>query len=126
MRQLYQGPDNNQDGNMGVRRKFIYSRELGKMVEVSIDYEQEPRDHSEVLWNDRHYNDLKATDGTPIDSRAKHRAYMKANGLTTMDDFKDEWASAEKARADYYSGKRGSISRDDIARAIHQLQEKRR
>lgn len=109
-----------------VKRKFVYDRELGKMVEVSLDYEQEPRDHSELLWNDRHYNDLKATDGTPIDSRAKHRAYMKAHGLTTMDDFKGEWDRAAAARADYLSGRKGSISRQDIERAIHTLQEKRR
>jgi len=111
---------------MGVKRKFIYSRELGKMIEVTPDYEQEPRDHSEVLWNDRHYDGLTATDGTPINSRAKHRAYMKANGLTTMDDFKGEWAAAEKARADYWAGRKGSISRDDIERAIHQLTSNRK
>lgn len=109
-----------------IKRKFVYDRELGKMVEVSLDYEQEPRDHSELLWNDRHYNDLKATDGTPIDSRAKHRAYMKSRGLTTMDDFKGEWARAEKARADYYTGKRGSVSKEDIARTIHQLETRNR
>ena len=109
-----------------ARRKFVYDPVSKEMVEVSLDYEQEPRDHSELLWNDRSYDNLRATDGTPIDSRAKHRAYMKARGLTTMDDFKGEWAAAEKARADYFSGRKGSVTKEDIKRAIYTLQEQGR
>jgi len=109
-----------------MKRKFVYDPDVKSMVEVDLNWEPPLRDQSELLWNDRSYTDLRATDGTDISSRAKHRAYMKANGLTTMDDFKGEWASAEQRRADYYQGRKGSVTRDDIAQAIHQLQEKRR
>ena len=45
-----------------------------------------------VLASDRIYEGLRATDGTDISTRAKHREYMRANKLTTVDDFKDTWA----------------------------------
>lgn len=95
------------------------------MVEVTADYEPEPRDHSELLWNDRSYNDLKATDGTPIDSRAKHRAYMRMHGLTTADDFTDTWKKAAEARKRYFE-RGGTVTRDDVARAIHTLEQQQR
>lgn len=109
-----------------MRRKFVYDPELKEMVEVPLDYIQPSRqEHDGLLWNDRSYDGLRATDGTPINSRTKHREYMKRNGLTTMDDFKNEWAQAEKQRADYYQGRKGSVSRNDIAQAIAQLENRR-
>jgi hypothetical protein len=49
---------------------------------------------------DRFYENTKATDGTDIGSRAKHREYMKRNNLTTIDDFSDEWRSRRKAEVE--------------------------
>ena len=51
-----------------------------------------------ALAGDRHYDGMIATDGTPIDSRTKHRQYMKNNNLTTMDDFKNTWKDAARDR----------------------------
>lgn len=51
-----------------------------------------------ALWGDRGYEGLRATDGTDISTRSKHRAYMKANDLTTIDDFKGEWDTAARKR----------------------------
>jgi hypothetical protein len=51
------------------------------------------------LAGDRNYIGLQATDGTPIDSRTKHRQYMKERGLTIMTDFKGEWQKAAEKRA---------------------------
>ena len=53
-----------------------------------------------VLWNDRSYEGLKATDGTDISSRTKHREYMRRHGLTTADDYTETWKRAEKEHAD--------------------------
>jgi hypothetical protein len=104
------------------RRRFVWDRDLKTLVEVPTDYEQPVRQDGS-LWNDRHYENMQATDGTDISSRSKHREYMKRNGLTTADDFKGEWAKAAKNRADYYQGKGGgAVSRDDVGRAIHQLE----
>lgn len=57
-----------------------------------------------ALAGDRHYDGMRATDGTPIDSRTKHREYMKKNNLTTADDFKETWARAQKEREEYRAG----------------------
>lgn len=51
-----------------------------------------------ALAGDRHYDGMAATDGTPIDSRTKHREYMKSKDLAMTSDFKDTWASAAKER----------------------------
>lgn len=111
-----------------AKKRFIQMREPPyDFVEVTDDYVSGPRSNTDgTLWNDRHYDGLRATDGTPIDSRTKHREYMKINGLTTMDDFKGTWDKAAKDRADYYQGKRGSVSRQDVARAIAHLEQKGR
>jgi hypothetical protein len=98
-------------------------------IEVSADYEPPPRSVTDAaLWNDRHYDGLASTDGVAIDSRSKHREYMRTRGLTTADDFTGEWGQAAQRRADYFMGKKGTgaVGRDDIGRAIHQLEEKSR
>lgn len=74
-----------------------------------------------ALASDRHYEGLRATDGTDISSREKHRAYMKANNLTTADDFKQSWAKAEESRAQTLSGNDQSRA-SDVINAIAQLE----
>jgi hypothetical protein len=95
------------------------------MIETTF-YDRTPVRADGLLYNDRSYDGLRATDGTDISSRSKHREYMKINGLTTADDFKGTWSDAQKQRDDYYSGKKGSVSKMDIERAIHQLQTRKR
>ena len=57
-----------------------------------------------ALAGDRHYEGLRAPDGTDIGSRTKHRDYMRSRGLTTADDFKGQWKSAAKEREGLRSG----------------------
>ena len=113
-----------------MKRKFIQMRDPPyDLIEVSLDYEAPPRSITDAaLWNDRHYDGLASTDGVAIDSRSKHREYMRSRGLTTADDFRNEWDRAAQRRADYFQGKSGTgaVGRNDIARAIHQLEEKSR
>jgi hypothetical protein len=106
-----------------ARRRFIQDPDTGDLIEVSSDYVPTPRDSQSVLWNDRHYDGMRAPDGADISSRSKHREYMRRTGLTTMDDFKDTWKRAEAKRAEYYK-KGGSVSREDVARAIARLERK--
>ena len=76
-----------------------------------------------ALAGDRSYEGLRASDGTDISTRTKHREYMKRNNLTTIDDFKDTWAKATKEREVYRTGKGGgAITREDIARTIYDLE----
>jgi hypothetical protein len=72
-----------------------------------------------ALAGDRHYEGLRATDGTDISTRTKHREYMRQHNLTTIDDYKESWAKAQKERDEYRQGKgRGAITRNDIAQVI--------
>ena len=82
-------------------------------------------------FSDRLYsaNPFVAPDGTVIDSKAKHRAYMKRAGVTTMDDFKDEWAQKRKERDEFYTGtskQHSAERREDIQRTIAQLEQRAR
>jgi hypothetical protein len=75
-----------------------------------------------ALAGDRHYDGLRASDGTDISTRSKQRAYMKANNLTTVDDYKETWAKARKERDDYYTGRKGTITKADIRETIERFE----
>ena len=107
-------------------RRFIQMTEPPyDLIEVGADYAPLPRQRADgTLWNDRSYEGLRASDGTDISSRTKHREYMKRHGLTTADDFKGQWAKAEQARNEYRtSGKGGAITRRDIAAVVERLEK---
>ena len=106
-----------------TRRRWIQDRKTGELIEVTADYQPEMRNDSGALWGDQSYQGLRADDGTDISTRTKHREYMKANNLTTMDDFKDSWAQAKVSRERYMT-EGGSFKRADIERAIHKLQNR--
>ena len=83
---------------MAGRKRFIAVG--NKWVEVGQDFVQDPKNHDSVLWNDREYQDV----GDPrFASRTAHREYMKANNLTTYDDYKDTFKQAQKQRDDFYT-----------------------
>ncbi len=105
-----------------TRRRWIQIN--GELIEVTQDHQPEMRNDSGALWGDRSYDGLRATDGTDISTRSKHQAYMKANNLTTIDDYKDTWAKAQ-AQREHYRQHGGTFNRRDVERAIHQLQNRR-
>jgi hypothetical protein len=79
-----------------------------------------------ALAGDRHYDGLKAQDGTNISTRTRHRQYMKENGLTMMSDFKQTWADAAKEREKIRQGapiadrERKSEIREQVMKAVAQ------
>lgn len=96
-----------------MRRRFIQIN--GELIEVGPGYRAPIRTNTDaVLWNDRSYQGVDSR----FSSRTTHREYMKRHGLTTVDDFKGTFASAEKSRAEFFSGKDAS-RRADIAKAMH-------
>ncbi len=107
-----------------TRRRYIQMKEPPyELIEITEDYQAPMRTDSGALWGDSSYDGMRAPDGTDISSRTKHREYMKATGLTTMDDFKESWAKA-KAEREHYVQHGGSFKRADIERAIHHLQNR--
>lgn len=73
-----------------------------------------------ALSGDRHYDGMRAQDGTDISTRAKHRAYMKERNLTTVDDFAGTWKKEAQDRAARMEGS-DPTRRADLAEAIHKL-----
>lgn len=71
-----------------------------------------------ALAGDRHYDGLQATDGTPINSRTKHREYMKQKGLTMASDFKGEWAQAAAMRELRRAGKHDDGLKKEVTEAV--------
>lgn len=103
-----------------ARRRWIQIN--GELIEITNqDHAPDRRRGDSALWGDSSYDGLRATDGTDISSRTKHREYMRTHGLTTADDFQGSWDRAKQAREQYMQNG-GSISRSDIERAIAKLQ----
>jgi hypothetical protein len=111
-----------------ARRTFVYDEKTGKVVEGT----PRSRSHSGdgYQFSDRIYSDnpFVASDGTVIDSRAKHRAYMKRNKLTTMDDYTDTWAKARKERESFYQGTNTRVNEDrkrDLINVVNRMEKRR-
>lgn len=110
-----------------TRRRYI-SLKIGgayELVEITKNNEPEqrgPRADS-LLWNDRSYQDL----GDPrFASRTQHREYMHSRGLTVTSDYKEEWKRAEATRVRFKQEGYDPTRKEDIARAISQLNSRRK
>jgi hypothetical protein len=104
-----------------MKRRFIQQLD-GTLVEVSPDFVAEPQNHDGVLWNDRAYQDAG---DSRFSSRSQHREFMRARGLTTTDDFKNQWRTDEKNRIEARKGVDPS-RKADIARAIEVVNSRRK
>lgn len=103
-----------------MKRRYIQDPQTLELIEITQDSEPNRLRGDASLWGDRGYDGMRAPDGSDISSRSKHKAYMRATGLTTADDFKGSWAQAHQAR-EHYRQHGGSVSREDIARSIAKL-----
>ena len=106
-----------------TRRRYIQDPKTLELIEVSADYVPDMTPDSGALWGDRHYDGLRATDGTDISTRTKQREYMRRRGLADAGDFKGEWNQAATRRADFFEG-RDPTRKGDVCRAISQLKGK--
>lgn len=110
-----------------TRRTYHYDEKLGKMVEGPGPRRSEGSGDG-WRFSDRAYSGqpFKAPDGTVIDSKAKHRAYLKRTGLTTADDFTQTWQRAKESREAFYEGRSQSHRQEvraDLRQAIERLQK---
>lgn len=82
------------------RRRYRYNEATKAMEEISAA--AEPAARIELLTGS-FYADARATDGTPIDTRSRHAAYLKANDLAMASDFagarEQRQKEKEKSRA---------------------------
>lgn len=111
------------------RRRWVYTEggvPLAEPVEVGEEWagaERGPVKTSE----EEIYGHLRATDGTVLDTRTKHRQYMKDNGFTMHSDYTEHFARAAKERARIRAG--GAFDterrREAVRRAV-EIHTKRR
>ena len=88
-----------------MRKTYHYDPDLKRMVEGPAPRKGDSGDG--YRFSDRLYSDkpFKAHDGTVIDSRKKHRDYMRRHNLSTADDFNGQWEKARQRREDVYTGR---------------------
>jgi hypothetical protein len=72
-----------------------------------------------------------ATDGTPLNSRDRHRIYMKEHGVTVASDYQEHFEKERQARDNFYkTGNRSDADRkqrrEDVGRSIYELEKKGR
>lgn len=106
--------------------RFVYSQEAGQVVKVGSDWTDAER-RAATPTEGITYANLRATDGTPIDSRTKHREYMRANGLSMASDFSEHWKKADKQRQEVLSGNADTRERRElIGRTLHDAKRGRK
>ncbi len=112
---------------MSTRKRYWWNPDTKQIEELGARPEPEVRTQ---LMLDGHYAGLQATDGTPIDSRGKHRAYMAANGLAMAADYTEHLQAKRKERDAFYTEggdwRMKKERREDIARAAHDLAQRKR
>lgn len=101
-----------------TRRRF-HINAAGECVEMGADVETPVRVE---LQTGGHYEGLRATDGTPIDTARRHREYLKATGLALESDFTRTREEAPKARAVEQRRER----RETLGRVTHYLENRSR
>ena len=107
-----------------TRKTWHYDPEVGELVEGPAPRKTDSDSGDGYRFSDRLYSGapFKAPDGTVIDSRKKHREYMRRNNLATVDDFKGTWKEAEKRREAVYTGRHDTAQRrEQVARAMEKF-----
>jgi len=106
-----------------TRRRWVYRKDedgVMQAVEIMSDAELQMRVNAPVI-GDMHYQDMRGPQGEDINSRTKHKEFLKSSGLALADDYKNEWAQAQKQRDAFQQGARSSERREQVARALHQV-----
>jgi hypothetical protein len=101
-----------------MKRRFVQDPVTLELVEVGDEYQPGPRSNTDsVLWNDRTYQEMG--DGR-FTSRQQHRDYMKQHGLTTVDDYSNQWKNQERRRVEVAQGI-DSTRKEHLAQTLHKL-----
>lgn len=88
------------------RTRYVYTHNgqpLKEPIVVSDEW-RDPHGRSTGDLGKFEYDGLRATDGTDISSREKHRAYMKKNNLALAHEYKGTWDKATQERGEFYAG----------------------
>jgi len=115
------------DAKIMSRRRYRYDEELKQMVEIGDGWQPTHRFHGGATTEEIVYGHARATDGTPLHTRRRHREYMKQNGLAMHQDFTETLAKKRAEREKFFT--EGPDSRDlhnDIGRTLYELRQRGR
>lgn len=107
-----------------TRGRFVYrpNPETGQVEAVQVDADWEGAERrAPVPTEEFVYGNACATDGTPINTRKRHREYLKATGLAMAQDF-TETTAREKAKREAIAQGRlpDKQRREAVGRALYQ------
>lgn len=108
------------------RARYWWNPETKQLEQISSDWR--PSTGPSLRSEEEVYGSLPpATDGTRLDTRKRHREYLKRNNLTIADDFKSTWEKANESRermsrGDFDHERR----RETIGRVAYELEKKGR
>jgi len=106
-----------------MRRTYHYDEQTKQMVEGPSPRKTDSNSGDGWRFSDRLYSGspFVGADGTVIDSKRKHRDYMRRNGLTTADDFTKTWDGARSERDKFYTeGTDRRERKEQVARAMEE------
>lgn len=113
-----------------TRTRYIYTQggvPLPQPIEVGEEWRDPGRGPSHKSEEEVYGSLPTATDGTRLDTRKRHRDYMKENNLTIAEDFKGTWEKAAESRERMSRGDFDHHNRREaIARAAYQVEKKGR
>lgn len=129
------GGSDNWDRIFGERQKnhgkrWVYTqngRPLPEPIEVTQDYEP-PADATVPLVTDRYLEGERTPDGVDISSRRKRDEYMRREGVTHANDYRQQLAKAKEKRAEFFRGNTGQTDEiaETVGRKAYQLQTQRK
>jgi hypothetical protein len=109
-----------------MRRRYRYDPELKAVVEIGSDWTDVER-RAPAATEELTYGGMRATDGTDISSRKKHREYLKATGYAMASDFTESGKTAAAEREKFFRGEhRDPTIREDIGRALYQRERRKK
>lgn len=100
----------------------LYDKPPGRMVEVGADWTDAER-RAPVPTEELTYGNLQHTDGTPLNTRRKHRNFLKDTGSAMASDYSEGFRT--KVKADRERDSDRSLDRA-TTEAITQLKNRRR
>jgi hypothetical protein len=89
----------------------------GELVPVDADW-TDAELRAQYATEELTYGGARATDGTPINSRKRHREYLKSNGLTHASDFSPEYRERTIASRERHEEKE---IRQIVDRDVHKV-----
>lgn len=102
-----------------ARRRWVWSRELNRLVEVSTDSRADPV--APTVWDDLPAYE-SPVDGRPVDGRRQRRNDLARTGSRPYEGFEQEKREADKIRAEH-ERKLDQRVEESVHRIWHQMPE---